>query len=87
MDTSEAPPDTAAITELVPDKAAWRSPADQRRNHHRPGGNKNEAGIDAVFIEGSDFLRHPQSGSRRANRGKAECDFFLIGRVALRRMK
>ena len=26
MDTSEAPPDTAAITELVPDNAAWRSP-------------------------------------------------------------
>lgn len=57
--------------------------ADQRGNHNRTGGDKNQARVDAVLVEGADILSHPQSRRGRPDGRKAEGDPGLFGAIAV----
>ena len=62
-------------------------PAQKRLHHDRSGGNKYQLRIDAVFVERADLLRHPQSDSRRSDRGVAGSQFLQLRRSSAVRGK
>ena len=64
--------------------AALQVAADQRLHHHRPGGNKNDIGGNAVFVERPAILRHPDSGRHGADGRIGEDDFLRFRGKAAR---
>src|SRR5262245_25236989 len=74
-DKNEVMPRQSGLDHL-PDAHEWRIAAGQRLNRQLPAAQKYRLDVEAVFLEQSGVLRHPDVALTKTEGGIAEADFL-----------